>query len=242
MVWRILILVVLLVMVPFGAIAAEIKGSALYRERIAMPPEALFLARVFDVSDNDLTELGRHEGVGDAGPPYEFSIALDDARISQNARLTIRAEVILKDRPQFVAERALDSPNQDGLMLIMKRPADKAAALRNTFWRLDQIGQAPVPGGVTQTEPHLILEAGAEGAFSATVGCNQMRGQVAIDGAALTFSPGATTMMACPEPLGTLEQAFSQSLAEVASFRIEGETLFLLDEKGRVQAKFTAVH
>lgn len=116
------------------------------------------------------------------------------------------------------------------------------ASLRNTFWRLDELNGTPFPMDATQREPHIVLETGEEGAYRATVGCNQMRGGVTINDTNLSFAPGASTMMACPPPLDVLEQQFSKALSNVTDFAIKGETLVLSDVDGKPLATFTAIY
>ena len=61
-----------------SAYAGELTSIASYRERIALPPEATFRARLYDISNNDQIEVGRFETSGDAGPPYNFVINYAD--------------------------------------------------------------------------------------------------------------------------------------------------------------------
>ncbi len=116
------------------------------------------------------------------------------------------------------------------------------ATLQNTYWRLDELEGAPFPQGVAEREPHLVLETGDESAYRATVGCNNIRGGYALTHDALSFTGGAMTMMACPDPLGQLERQFNAMLSEVVGYAIEGETLVLRDVNGTARAVFSAVY
>ena len=95
------------------------------------------------------------------------------------------------------------------------------------------------PWQVTSVEGSTVAEPGktkfvveADGTFAASIGCNAMRGKAEIQGSSLTIGPMASTRMACPEPLGSLEAAFQRALQQSASFRRDGETLTLLDASG----------
>ena len=66
-----------------------------------------------------------------------------------------------------------------------------------------------------------------------------MNGAFELDGDSLRFKPGAMTMMACPEPLMTQEQAFTKALQSVTAYRISGKTLELMSADKTV-AKFKA--
>ena len=407
---------------PFYAFGGELTGTASYRERIALPPEATFQAVLYDISDSDQVEIGRFETTGDEGPPYRFTIDYADEDVSQDGLYAITTQVIWPDRPFFVAGTSLDGfpTEMPEIDLVMVRPgispaatplettelpspvigahglalpatyqgavegnggaetwrlalatdqtfqlsrtfessgrdslgrwvaeptagtlvlrdgaempmvirpivsgalrvvdaktgeefvgdltlaedealelsgmmmggmmtymADAAifedcvsgavfpvaqegdylaleqaylaeraapgvplyvtleggvatrpamegpdrqmvvvdrfmrtrpeitcaqqradAALQNTYWRLDTLDGETFPLQASQREPHIVLETGESGAYRAMVGCNRMRGAYTIDGDALTFSPAASTMMACPAPLDAIE-------------------------------------
>ncbi len=454
---------------PFGAVAGEVSGTAAYRERIALPADAIFRAVLFDISNNGQVEIGRFDASATDGPPYAFTIAYPQNAVSSDGQYAIRSEVIWPDRPFFAAAAILaDFPkNPDpeidlvmmrvgaattgqgdpagegekaenavrpahGLTLpatylgtvktgetevdwhlnmaadqtfqlsrtfhggdgepvtrssigrwqadptpgaiilhdgaempLMIRPApqgrarvvdvnsgqpldgdlktdgslqpldldqlliggmmiymadaaiieecttgtvfpiategdylalesaylaDRAepgaplyvmieggiamlegmegparqtvvvnkfirtrpgvscerqkadAGLRNTFWRLDQLDGTAVSADGAKQEPHLLLETGETGGYRATVGCNLMRGRVQVDEASVSFSAAASTMMACPAPLDELERQLGQTLSEVSSFDIVGDSLVFSDDTGAARAVFTAVY
>lgn len=71
------------------------------------------------------------------------------------------------------------------------------------------------------------------GRVTGSAGCNRLMGTYTLTGDRLRFEPSmASTMMACPEPLMSQEQAVHAALAEVASQRISGDVLELLDGEG----------
>lgn len=115
------------------------------------------------------------------------------------------------------------------------------ASLTNTYWKVVSIGGedlSPVEG---RREPNLILREG-DPRFTATVGCNQVTGSYTLDGDKLTFGLGATTLMACPPPLDVREGRLSHALAQTAAWRIDGQTLELLDAGGAPLALLQAVY
>ncbi len=116
------------------------------------------------------------------------------------------------------------------------------ASLKNTYWRLDILEGVPFPKDASQHEPHMVLEANEEGSYRAMLGCNRMRGTVILEESGVSFSPGLSTMMACPPPLDALELQFSQMMSQVAGYAIEGENLILRDNDQNTRAVFTAVY
>jgi len=82
-----------------GLGAETVSGTALYRERIAAPPDARFVAVLEDVSraDAPARELGRVE-LDDAGnPPYAFRIDYDPGAIDPSFTYVVRASLVGAD-------------------------------------------------------------------------------------------------------------------------------------------------
>lgn len=105
-----------------------------------------------------------------------------------------------------------------------------SAALEGPTWRLvslpghDTGFLAAVSDGVT-----VQLSGGALQAFA---GCNRMRGAYTVDGDRVTFGPMAGTLMACPPPLGDVENAVSRALTGTQRFAVAGDTLTLVSAAG----------
>lgn len=119
------------------------------------------------------------------------------------------------------------------LLLLQQRP-EVAAATDSTAlegaWAIRTVkGAAP---GETEKTPMLQFTL-AEHRVHGNAGCNVINGTFELDPknpSALTFGPMITTMMACPNM--EAETAVLQALAQVQSFRVEGETLYLCDASG----------
>jgi heat shock protein HslJ len=93
-----------------------------------------------------------------------------------------------------------------------------AADLAGTSWTLVSVGGTPI---VVGSGASLTFDAG--GNVSGSTGCNRVSGTYAVDGAALTFGPLATTRMACQEDLMTQEAAVLDALAGVSGWEIDDE-------------------
>jgi uncharacterized lipoprotein YbaY len=91
---------------PSWAAALVVEGTAAYLERIAMPPDAVFEARVEDVSRADApsTLLGRHRIERAGNPPYRFRIEIDDAALKPTGRYAVRATVRVGERLMFTTD------------------------------------------------------------------------------------------------------------------------------------------
>jgi len=108
-------------------------------------------------------------------------------------------------------------------------------ALNGTHWVLEQINGSPV---IENTLPSLSFQGDKEVGGNAS--CNRFNGSYEIKDGALTFSPLATTMMACPDPAGLMEQeaAYLKALEAAASYRVEDGKLLVSDASGKVVLVF----
>jgi len=116
-----------------------------------------------------------------------------------------------------------------GWVLIMSGMAHAADGLAGTAWRIEAVKDAAVadPG---RTE----LKVDDQGRMASTVGCNRMSGSAKVDGAKVSFGAIASTRMACEPALMELERKYGAALSSARTYRIDGEILMLLDEKGDV--------
>jgi heat shock protein HslJ len=112
-----------------------------------------------------------------------------------------------------------------------------ANSLADTGWTLATLNGEAVPA-----EPVVTLNLSGLGQATGTDGCNRYATSYTVEGDAITFSPaGASTMMACPEPIMTQAQAYMTALTSAATFTSDGATLTLFDGSGAEVAGFTAV-
>lgn len=224
---------------------SEAKGVAMYRERVAVPPEAVFEATLEDVSRADapsrVLSRARIEPAGQ--PPYRFSIKYDAAQLQPDRNYAIRARLAHEDRLLFTTDRnyPVPPPGQEVEMLLVRAQAPAPAAastatLVNTYWKLVRLGDEAVEVKDDQREPYFVLHSEEQrvGGYS---GCNRLTGSYVTSEDTLTFSQMGGTMMACAEGM-ELERAFLDALGKVARFRIEGETLEVFDTSGASLALF----
>ena len=115
------------------------------------------------------------------------------------------------------------------------------ASLTNTYWKILRLGETEVAAAEGQREPNLILREG-EPRFTATVGCNQLGGTYELDADKLQFGAGAQTLMGCPAPLDGWEGQLRGVLEATAAWRLDGQTLELLDAADEPLALFQAVY
>lgn len=88
--------------------AGTIEGTATYRERIALPPDAIFEALLQDVSlaDAPSTMIARARLDPAGQPPFRFKISYDDAAIKAGRRYAVRAIVKQRGHLLFTTDQA----------------------------------------------------------------------------------------------------------------------------------------
>lgn len=93
-------------------------------------------------------------------------------------------------------------------------------------WKLTAYGpvDAPVPA-VEGVKAGLTFNA--DGKLTGNSGCNGLSGSYTVEGDQITFSPIASTRMACDQSIMEQETAIHQVLTGTASFQIENNQLTL---------------
>src|SRR5262245_1381599 len=88
--------------------AGTVTGTATCRERLALPPDAVFEAMLLDVSRADAPAgvLGRTTTDPAGQPPFRFEIAYDDTAVQPGRRYAVRATVKHQGRLLFTTDRA----------------------------------------------------------------------------------------------------------------------------------------
>jgi heat shock protein HslJ len=115
--------------------------------------------------------------------------------------------------------------------------------LEGTTWVLASYGDPSDPQAVLEGSEITAEFDSAEGTVSGSAGCNHYFGSYEVDGEAITFGLLGSTLMACLEPEGIMqqEQAYLAALASAATYRIEGNKLELIDADGTRVAQFIAL-
>ena len=144
------------------AAAGTLSGTAAYRERIALPPDAVFEAALLDLDavEAPVKVLARARLDPAGTPPFRFELVFDDAQVRPGGRYVVRAGVEQRRQALFVTAR--DQPVRlDGsappleLQLVAARSGPPAAlgVLPATF-------QGELPGADGTVAWHLDLLPG----------------------------------------------------------------------------------
>ena len=112
---------------------AVVQGTASYRERIALPPDAVFEAMLEDHSRADVPAdvLGRVRVESPGQVPIRFEIPYDPSRIQERHAYSVRGRITVDGELWFTTDRiypVLTGGNSDKVNLMLVRaPASPAA-------------------------------------------------------------------------------------------------------------------
>ena len=233
------------------AMAQSVQGTATYRERIALPPGAVFEATLEDVSRADAAAsiIATTRVAKPGNPPIRFTLAYDPATIVAANRYVVRARILLNDKLVFTTDTpppviTRGSPTDVSIMLRRvaanqtgATPSGGGGGLEGTYWRATEVAGKPTPAQDANREAHLLFETG--GRFSGSDGCNRIAGSYELKGDVVRFSPGTATQKACID-IGDLDAAVRAALKGATRLTIAGDRLNLLDASGRQLAVFSA--
>jgi putative lipoprotein len=110
---------------PGGGAGARVTGTVAYRERIALPPDAVIKLQLVDVSRADAPAVVIGEQVFEAGGrqvPFAFEIPYDPSKIDERMSYAVQARIEEGGRLRFISDRRYpvitrDAPTKVDLML-----------------------------------------------------------------------------------------------------------------------------
>ena len=243
--WRFVLLLLGSVCAGLAQTSGQIRGTATYRERMALPPNAVFEATLEDVSKADAPAevIGRARIEHPRNPPIAFEITYDPSTISSSHRYAVRAVILVEGEMLFTTDQhypVLTEGRGKRVKLLLRRASapkedSASASVENTHWKLTNIGDSPVTAP-SPNEPHLILDSKTH-RVSGSGGCNRLMGSYELTGDQLTFSHVGSTRMACAEGMDT-EKQFLDALGKVKTWKLAEHQLELRDGEGHLVARF----
>jgi putative lipoprotein len=165
-----------------------LEGTARYRERIALPPDAIFEATLEDISrvDAPASVLGQARIEQPRNPPFHFTIHYDPAQIQPNHVYAVRARVTEGGHLLFTTDQLYQVLTQghgsDIGMVLMRRISissekteDASPSFRETNWKLVQLKDHTITSADQQRQANLIFRT--EGSrVTGSGGCNRLAG------------------------------------------------------------------
>ena len=242
-------LLIALVTLPVAAIAEtmNLQVTATYRERIALPPDAVLEVELLDTSRADAPSVRmssqrfRLEAV-----PKTVQIPYDPSLIDERLTYTVAARIISGGRILFLSTTATPvltrgAPDSAELVLEMMTGGEVASdhdqSIFGMTWAVFEIA-----GRMLVTEHVPILALDEDGRFGLFAGCNRFTGVLSASNGLLevpqTF---AGTQMACPEQRAQLERDVLDALASAERYVRNGSNLALTNQAGAVVLRLREV-
>lgn len=233
----------LAVVIGFNAVAAlaatrTLHGSILYRERMALPPDARVEVQLLDVSRADAPSRTiaetRFRPRGQVPIPY--SLRFDAAKLKPGHSYALRATISVGDRLWFTStsRHAVEIGGPDRIDIPLQRVAGQAAA-RSTAGPVGRWLAEDIRGGGVMDYLQTVLVIAPNGKVGGSGGCNTMGGSATIRGDSIRFGQIASTMKACTPAAMNQERKFFDALKDVRSWRVDAprQKLILGDGRGR---------
>ncbi|QIG48892.1 META domain-containing protein [Nordella sp. HKS 07] len=217
---------------PALAATQSLRGSVSYRERIALPPHAILEVRLLDISLADapaktiaVTRVKTRHRM-----PIPYRLRYDQDRIRRNRSYALQARITVNGKLWFISTTRhsvfTGKPNVTDIQV--ERVASETSNPSGK-WLAESIRRRGVIDSL-QT----VLDIAADGRVSGSGGCNRISGKADISGERITFSPLASTRMACAPAVMDQESKFLGALNDVRKWRVDNPRgkLFLLDAQG----------
>lgn len=217
---------------PALAETRSLRGRVFYRERIALPPRAVLEVRLLDVSLADapsktiaVTRVKTRQRM-----PIPYRLRYDENRIRRGRSYALQARITVDGKLWFITttRHPMFTGKPSVTDIQVERVAGETSDPRGK-WLAESIRRRGVIDNL-QT----VLEIAADGRASGSGGCNRFSGKADISGERISFSPLASTRMACAPAIMDQETKFLGALNDARKWRIDGPRgkLFLLDAQG----------
>jgi putative lipoprotein len=231
-----------------------LRGSVRYRNRVAIPPDAVLRVTIEDVSqvttgskpfaEEDIRAKGRQI-------PIKFEVKYDPSAILPDHRYDLRAKITSGGRLMFTTTNSYPVLTQgapvNNVNLDLEQvsaqygqvPSGAAARepLEGTQWNLTEVNGKVPETGTPQASITLVESTHR---IEGTGGCNRLMGSYELEGRTLHFKGVATTMMACAGDAMEQERALLEALGATQSYRLRNFTLTLLGKDGKALARLEA--
>ncbi len=241
---------------------AEITGRAFAKTRLYIPPDAVFEAALFDVTNEagPPVALGRQRVEPAGQAPFDLAIPFRQGQIQRNGKYVVQAQVTLYNQLLYytpVVNPVLQDPAYRRVDVLLEpyartaATADAAVPFERTHWKLVSLGEGlasrarreaegAAPAYIQfQPDGQTLPPGRSRGGFVGSGGCNRFLGTYEMQGAALRMQLADTSIRLCLEG-GRDEPEFLRSLSRVRAFMQSGRDLVMRDEDDKPFLRFRA--
>lgn len=232
---------------------AAVSGTVTYKQRVALPPEAVIQVQLQDTSraDTAARTIGQTTiPTAGAQVPIPYRIEYDPSTIDPSHSYAVRATVTVGDRLLFNSTKVhpvltRGAGNEAVVEVFMILPgasaggvAKRAFPLENTPWTLVSLVDVNDMASTAGLAAGFVLQSAGH-RLSGFGGCSRLVGSYELSADTIKLAPSGTTMLGCPRELMDRQQAFVSALAMTTGYRVSGNALELRNGE-RVLARFTA--
>ena len=214
-----------------------ISGTVVYRERMALPPNAELMVALYEktAEGRNLYSEERRPTEG-AGIPLLFSIECP-AEEAPGTAYELEASIASAGTTLFATPAPVTIRlDADDITLMTHRVMEQAPipdGLAGIRWKLVELDGKPVEVYDNQPEPHLLFDEADGGRLSGSDGCNRLIGGYRLTGDQISFGQLGSTMMLCPKG-DAQARALAKALANATRVSRSGERLELYGGKTRL--------
>ena len=218
-----------------------VTGQVAYRERIALPPDAVLRVELQDVSLADTaarTIALEERRVGARQVPLPFELSFGARSLTARGRYAVRATIrdaagalLWTTDTVHRVEPGRATQDLGTLRLVQVQPPSATAVdrLSDQEWVVEDVG-----GRGLIDSARLTLGFAPDGRLSGLAGCNSFTGSYSVEAQTLTIGQLATTRKLCAPALMDLERSFVGVLSIATSFRIDATGALILSTLGGV--------
>lgn len=231
--------------VPADALAEEkvLTGEVLYRERIALPPNAKLKVELADVSlaDAPAAIVAEQELANFGQVAAKFELRFDSAAIQPGHSFALQARITVDNQLWFLNDERhqLDpltaGPQTILVKMVRQSQTSPEAGIADVDWSLRELDGVEVPDAGRPT-----FKVKPDGTVSGHSGCNRYFGKAEMTGSAISFGGIGSTFMACAPEIMEQERKLFDALSKVKAFRIENGALIFADAAGKDVLRFSA--
>lgn len=228
--------------------ADAVRAIVTYRERIALPADAIIELRLSDVTDRGSPRPVVAQVViptDGRQVPIPAELRYDSGNVRPDREYALHATILSGDRSMFTTSTpypVITLGNPALVEMTLDRVSAEGRVHRspeNTRWRLLEVAGEPAVVAAGADVPGLRLVSGRR-TVEGNTGCNLFSGPYEIRGRSLQFGELTTTLRACVDPaMNQQEGAFLTMLEATRHWRVTADTLVLSGAAGQV-ARFVA--
>jgi len=208
---------------------ATLTGTVAYRERVALPSDAIAEISLLDATVQDTAPVVAKTTVPSNGKqvPLSFSLHYDASRIEKTHLYTVRATIKSGGQTLFTTDQVRGvitqgNPTHVDLMLTRVDPESAGASgdLTGSHWVLADLNGDGVVEGT-----HVTLDFAEKSRATGSGSCNRYFSTVEISESSIRFGAVGATRMACGTAISLQEVKYFEALESAHRFTIEGNTL-----------------